>query len=57
MDPRIQELSDIILERCDSYKALQGYDDKAETYKAIRVCAQDIQLLLGGYNQRHPEED
>lgn len=56
MDSRIEELTSIIAERCDSATIKYGRDDRSETYKAIKEKAWDIYSLLQGYRQRHPEE-
>lgn len=56
MDSRIEELSNIIVERCDAYKPNKSYDDKAEYYKTVRRLAHDIWLALQDYRASHPEE-
>jgi len=56
MDTRIEELSTIIVERCDQYKPSYGYDEKAKYYADIRRLAHDIWLILEEYRANHPEE-
>ena len=56
MDTRIEELADIILDRCRDYLPNRGYDDKNETYKTIAKLALDMLIATEGYRQRHPEE-
>lgn len=56
MDTRIEELADIIRERCEAIQKPREYSDKWETYKAIQRYAEDIARALASYRQRHPEE-
>jgi hypothetical protein len=57
MDTRIEELADIIIDRCRDYRKEPGYDDKYETYLTLRRLAEDMLIQVEGYRQRHKEDE
>ena len=55
MDSRIEELNNIIAERCNSY-SLTADTEKREIYLAIKEYSWRIYKLLEDYRLSHPEE-
>jgi hypothetical protein len=57
MDSRIEELAEIILERCAiarGWEEFIPFSDKAAMYQAIYAHARAIKDLIETYRARHP---